>query len=690
MFMYMARLCYVICCVSLAIKALSSMTDALVQVVTTAKRNFNSKPMTMGKVYDPVHDVFQEQGDMDGKSASEDSYSKGPTAGNNVGDDRIVGEEVNADSGDDSTESEDNANMVSNSGSSMVPSVTTNKKKMKESSKYNRHLKKPDGEFFTRGDLQFCFLTQLLADERKLFRNIYKDVFAKSVVPVPPPIPGKTLNVTDPEYDAKTFVFCDHLTFSQLYVLTLASSTKCSKVLRDKLLFDQQVAFSTCILGILVNIGRLNTTINFYLEMTSQLRTFHSVPCLQYHSTDSKSLQDTPRLKSILKSLPVGNKPLDLSRMYDTSDSSKDVKDPLNVVNLLFTMCDNVTLVNLRLIHRWVETRGEPISLFNILDCPGYEPKDRCNVVLWLLYIHLETDMSEESVANAVKIFTSNERIPLEPTDKDYDEDPQDEYQFGLDQKAKRKVFLQRIRSGEMPLQQERQENGEQELQQTQSQSKKQQKDLKSQAAEAVKSESQLTEPGSSADVQDVEGPLREPTQEPSQENLEFTSAESKQESSNRRRARSRKRPSSASNVKKEPKASAPKRRKVELPKDRRNNGDQPEAEDRIDQMISADNAKLVGLPNGEPRTQDQFIDDLRNAHMPVANKRRDLGLVKIFSEYEDIPMASVIGIRGKKRRKFRDGMLGFETDFLRNFAAAKRVMLCKDPKDYPFEPFHL
>lgn len=648
----------------------------------------------MGKAYDPVHDVFQEQADNELNRGSEEPDSQVNAAGDN-NDGRIVGEEVNGESGDDSTESEDNANILSNFGTSVVPSVTTNKKKMKESSKYNRHLKKPDGEFFSRGDLQFFFLTQLLSDERKLFRNIYKEVFAKSIVPVPPPIPGKTLNVTDAEYDAKTFVFDDYLTFSQLYVLTLASSTKCSKVLRDKLLFDQQVAFSTCILGILVNIGRLNTTINFYLEMTSQLRTFHSVPCLQYHSTDSKSLQDTPRLKSILKSLPVGNKPLDLSQMYETPEASKDVEEPLNVVNLLFTMCDNVTLVNLKLIHRWVETRGEPISLFNILDCPGYEPSDRCNVILWLIYIHLETDMSDESIDKAVKVFTSDERIPLEPTDKDYDEDPQDENQFGLDQQAKRKVFLQRIRSGEMPLQQDGQEHGEQESQQTQSQpqtqpqtqatSKRQQKDSKQSQTLEQKTESQLPETATSNQTSDAQEPLKQ--EEPSQDNL----TDSKNDASKRRKSRSRKRPNSTSNVKKESKPPAPKRRKTEPAEDRRNNNnDQPESEDRIDQMILADRAKLIGTPNGEPRTGDQFINDLRNAHMPVANKRHDLGLVKIFSEYEDIPMASVIGIRGKKRRKFRDGMLGFETDFLRNFAASKKVLLRNNPKECSFKPFHL
>lgn len=682
----------------------------------------------MGKVYDPIHDVFQEQEeDSDSKTSMIDSNGNGNDDGNGSGEkytgknSKTAGEDVEAVSGNDSTESEDHTNILSSFEPSMVPSVTTGKKKMKESSKYNRHLKKPDGEFFTRGDLQFCFLTQLLADDRKLFRNIYKDVFAKSIVPVPSPVPGKTLNVTDSEYDAKTFVFDDHLTFSQLYILTLASSTKCSKVLRDKLLLDQQVAFSTCILGILVNIGRLNTTINFYLEMTSQLRTFHSVPCLQYHATDSKSLQDTPRLKSILKSLPVGNGPLDLSRMYETPEASKDVQKPLNVVNLLFTMCDNVTLVNLKLIHRWVETRGDPISLFNILDSPGYEPKDRCNVILWLIYIHLETDMSEEAVTKTVEVFTTNERIPLEPTDKDYDEDPQDEYQFGLDQKAKRKEFLQVLRAGVVPSQEEgHQERSEQSESQSaeepslyaesqaQLQTSKQQ-DSKPQPTEANKAESHTdTHVFPPPDSHDTKGERQEPTKEPLQEDAVPSNNNSNntdkeldptQDSSRRRKTRQRKRPNSATNVKKEPKTPGPKRRKTEPAEDRRhnnnsgshNNNDQPESEDRIDQLIAADRAKLIGKPNGEQVTQDRFITDLRNAHIPVANKRNDLGLVKIFSEYEDIPMASVIGIRGKKRKKFRDGMLGFETDYLRNFSAAKRIMLRKAPESYKFDgPFHL
>ncbi|CDF90905.1 ZYBA0S09-00386g1_1 [Zygosaccharomyces bailii CLIB 213] len=632
----------------------------------------------MGKVYDPIHDVFQDQRDTDVNPMLEETHEV---------------EDMDQESGNDSTESEDNTNILSNFEPSMVPSVTTNKKMMKESSKYNRHLKKPDGEFFTRADLQFCFLQQLLADDRKLFTNIFKDVYAKSIVPVPPP-PGVTLNVTDAEYDAKTFVFDDKLTFSQLYVLALASSTKCSKVLRDKLLFDQQAAFSTCILGLLVNIGRLNTTINFYLEMTSQLRTFHSVPCLQLRATDLKSLQDTPRLKSILKSLPVGNETLDLSKMYETPGPSRKVRDPLNVVNLLFTMCDNVTLVNLKLMHRFVETGGNPISLFNILDCPGYEPKDRCNVVLWLLYIHLETDMSETSVAAAVKHFTEEDRIPLTPTDTDYDEDPPDEYQFGLEQRTKRKEFLQRIHAGEAPPneghdgEQEHDSEHDHEHGGDKEQERKEDGKLKFSTPDNRLS---ATEPSSSpaenATAEQEEAQTHEVDIKPKQTPVR-TQTPMKEEDADpsHRKSRSRKR-EARREPKRDPKPNV-KRRKTEPPEDRRN---EVESEDRIDQLISADKAKLVGHALGKPRTQDQFLSDLRSAHLPVAHKRHDLGLLKIFSEYEDIPMASVIGIRGKKRKKFRDGVLGFETDFLHNFAAAKRIMLRKEHNaNRLFEPFHL
>lgn len=582
------------------------------------------------KVYDPIHDVFQNQAESD-----EEPKAMVQDQGNAAG--AVV---VAEDDEDMNTESEEDH------GSPIkgfpVPSVTTNKKKMKESSKYNRHLKKPDGEFFSRRDLQFTFLRRLLIDTRPLFTNTFKQIYAKSMAPLTS-VNSNAANVSDDAYDARAFVFSDKLTFSQLYILTLASSTKCSKVLRDKLLLDHQVAFSTCILALLVNIGRLNTTINFYLEMTSQLRTFHSVPCLQYKVADLKSLQDTPRLKSILKNLPIGNDPTDLAEFYETP---KSPQERLNVVNLLFTMCDSVSLINLKFLSKYVNSYGKSVSLFNILDSPGYEPEDRCNVLLWLLYIHTETDLSEEAIQRSIKIFTQADELPLTPTEEDYDKDPTDEYEFGMEQKVKRKEFLKRIKHDETPDKEEPQEEEE---------VKEEEND---QEEEPVK-EDDLDET-----LQETDSPEEEIPPPP------VTPQRKRREPAKEKRE-VKKRKTEPASVKAEPK----------------NN-----EEDRIEYLIEMDKNKIVGkLGRSERKTDEAFVQDLLESQRPVRWKRRDVGLVKIFNEYEDIPMASVIGIRGKKRKKFKDHVLGFETDFLRNFSAAKRIMLRDHDSDEDVhEPFQL
>ncbi|QLL31769.1 hypothetical protein HG536_0B06370 [Torulaspora globosa] len=583
------------------------------------------------KVYDPIHDVFQNQAesDEDSKAAMNDQASASGRA------------EIAEDDDDMNTESEEDH------GSPIkgfpVPSVTTSRKKMKESSKYNRHLKKPDGEFFSRKDLQFHFLRRLLLDDRPLFTNIFKEIYAKSMAPLAS-VGRNAARVSDKAYDARAFVFNDKLTFSQHYILTLASSTKCSKVLRDKLLLDHQVAFSTCILALLVNIGRLNTTINFYLEMTSQLRTFHSVPCLQYKVADLKSLQDTPRLKSILKNLPIGNEQIDLSEFYETPSGGSH---RLNLVNLLFTLCDSVSLVNLKLLSKYVCANGKTVSLFNILDSPGYEPEDRCNVLLWLLYIHTETDLTDDAIQRSIKIFTQDDKLPLRPTDEDYDKDSQDEIDFGMQQKAKRKEFLKRIKHHDA----EDRETQEQEEEAKEEENEQEEDTLKEELDETLQETDSLEE--------EIPVPAT-----PQRKRRDVT--KDKKELKRRKIEHA-----ISATVKSEP---------------------QNNEADRIEYLIETDKNKIVGkLGRSDRKTGEQFIRDLLESQGPVRWKRRDLGLLKIFNEYEDIPMASVIGIRGKKRKKFKDNVLGFETDFLRNFAAAKKIMLQhQDSDDDLRDAFHL
>lgn len=95
-----------------------------------------------------------------------------------------------------------------------------------------RHLKKEDGEPLWRKDIQYDFLKAVFDNEQKVFTNSYeKDRLGKQC-------------------------------FADLYIDTMSRSSKTSKVLRDKLLSDREAAKGMAMVCLLVNIGRMNTTLN--------------------------------------------------------------------------------------------------------------------------------------------------------------------------------------------------------------------------------------------------------------------------------------------------------------------------------------------------------------------------------------------------------------------------------------------
>ena len=96
-----------------------------------------------------------------------------------------------------------------------------------------RHLKKEDGEPLWREDIQYDFLKAVFDNEEKVFTNSYD----------PTTISSKQ-------------------TFADLYIDTMSRSTKTSKVLRDKLLSDREAAKGMAMVCLLVNMGRMNTTLN--------------------------------------------------------------------------------------------------------------------------------------------------------------------------------------------------------------------------------------------------------------------------------------------------------------------------------------------------------------------------------------------------------------------------------------------
>jgi Ino eighty subunit 1 len=94
-----------------------------------------------------------------------------------------------------------------------------------------RHLKKEDGEPLWRKDIQYDFLKLIFDDDKQVFTNSY-----------------------DPNMRKQTF--------SELYIDAMARSSKTSKILRDKLLSENEPAKNMAMVCLLVNLGRMNTTLN--------------------------------------------------------------------------------------------------------------------------------------------------------------------------------------------------------------------------------------------------------------------------------------------------------------------------------------------------------------------------------------------------------------------------------------------
>ncbi|KFA73167.1 hypothetical protein S40288_09760 [Stachybotrys chartarum IBT 40288] len=217
------------------------------------------------------------------------------------------------------------------------------------------HLKKDDGEPLWREDIQYDFLKAIFDNEMEVFTNSYDDKPAKQ-------------------------------NFADLYIDTMARSTKTSKVLRNKLLSDREAAKGMAMVRLLVNLGRMNTTLNFFPEMRAQLHTYHAIPSLQAHQDAHayKQLQDAPRLKSILKGgAEDRNEPASLDKI-----KRKDIPRT-NPVNLIFVMCNSTQKIS--------ELHFPPRHEFHdLIMKTQYSSQTRARAFLWLMWFYLESDFTEE------------------------------------------------------------------------------------------------------------------------------------------------------------------------------------------------------------------------------------------------------------------------------------------------------
>lgn len=202
----------------------------------------------------------------------------------------------------------------------------------------------------------------------------------------------------------------EKLTFKELYIEALMNSGKCTKSMREKCFLDEEYAEDFSKVCLLVNVGRINTTLAFYPEMKTILRSYHPVPSLQKSENTRRNMQDAPRMKSLLKAVllpherpgpPGGSSTASASAKHvghlDTEEVPADIAEtarrlrlerrpPTSVVTLIFLLTHQAS--DIMSLHF-----PPPFDMHSLFFPQASHPvsaKHRANVFLWLLYHYLE------------------------------------------------------------------------------------------------------------------------------------------------------------------------------------------------------------------------------------------------------------------------------------------------------------
>ncbi len=237
-----------------------------------------------------------------------------------------------------------------------------------------RHIKKPDGTPLWRKEIQYEFLSLVIEDTKPVFTRVS---------------------------DGKPGCY-----FSDIYVDCMARSSKTSKILKDRLQVDQQAAHNMAMICLLVNVGRMNTTLNFFPEMRAQLRTYHSIPSLQAYKSqrDYKSLQDAPRLKSILKG--ASEDTIEPRTIQELKGKPVPRTNPVNLVFVLSQVAPKISETHFT----------DKVDFFDLAMRPTISSKSRARAFLWLMWWYLESNFSKEDAL----------QNPYGPGEFKDDEDPSD------------------------------------------------------------------------------------------------------------------------------------------------------------------------------------------------------------------------------------------------------------------------
>ncbi|KAI8995481.1 hypothetical protein BD414DRAFT_506207 [Trametes punicea] len=274
-------------------------------------------------------------------------------------------------------------------------------------------IKRADAEPLTREDLQYDLLYYIFADSTKAF-------------------------VDHLSTDRPVVNFCD------LYVNALFNSPKCSKVLKDKMVETPAFAIEFAKIALLTNVGRINTTMAFFPEMKTALRSYHPVPSLQ--KTDG-NLQDAPRIKNCLKAalLPFEFKTPPPSTPAEIIEKARAGQiPPTSVVNLIFVLANSNNAMTVAQKHF-----DPPVEFLDLFLPINLSSASRARVFLWLMFHYLQGPDRPNPFDDEYS-RTHPGRVPrMRPLTREEQAqenvDPPDEVEWGKRMSALRSKFLREL-----------------------------------------------------------------------------------------------------------------------------------------------------------------------------------------------------------------------------------------------------
>ncbi|GAA5917464.1 hypothetical protein JCM5296_007613 [Sporobolomyces johnsonii] len=288
----------------------------------------------------------------------------------------------------------------------------------------NWAIKKLDSEPLLRYDIQWQVLDDIFAD--RSFR------FTAPVDQNSPP--------SEPIY----------LNFDQLYLEAILSSMKTTANTRQKLISTPEFAINYCKLCLLVNVGRINTTLAFYPNMKTALRTYHPVPSLQTEPISQKDMSDAPRIKGMLKMAfldwEVNNAPTSLKAVAEKAVSPELTRGPpTTVIEAIFLVFQEAN---------WVSEKYFPegFDLWDIFFPSDMPSQPRARAFLSLMHHILESksflsDFTSPAPGGGGGPIPLDPPIALSRTPAATKEnvDPENELQFAREMKEVREGVVKTV-----------------------------------------------------------------------------------------------------------------------------------------------------------------------------------------------------------------------------------------------------